>query len=119
LFFSRVAMRQGSAVTYPSAEFTLSAAEVLRMYLHGDHPSTRFARSGQALGSTSVASSASGALVSRQTYYAFGAPRTTEASALPTDYTFTGRARAKSLDKPVLSFRGAHFATRNPGFGAE
>ncbi|MCI0478647.1 MAG: hypothetical protein L0Y55_20590 [Anaerolineales bacterium] len=35
-------------------------------YLHGDH-----------LGSTNVASNASGALVSRQTYYAYDAPRTT------------------------------------------
>jgi RHS repeat-associated protein len=61
----RVAMRQGSAVTY----------------LHGDH-----------LGSTSVAShGTTGALVSRQTYYPYGAPRTTEAGALPTDYTFTGQ----------------------------
>ncbi|MBI5650983.1 MAG: hypothetical protein HZC40_11155 [Chloroflexi bacterium] len=62
----RVAMKQGSVVTY----------------LHGDH-----------LGSTSVASNgATGALVSRQTHvaYAFGAVRTSEA-ALPTDYTFTGQ----------------------------
>ncbi len=48
-------------------------------YLHTDH-----------LGSTSVASTASGALVARQTYYAYGAPRTSEGT-LPTDYTFTGQ----------------------------
>ena len=59
----RVAMRQGSTVTY----------------LHGDH-----------LGSTSVASNASGALVSRQTYFPYGAPRTSDGS-LPTDYTYTGQ----------------------------
>jgi len=59
----RVAMRTSAGVTY----------------LHGDH-----------LGSTSVASTSSGALASRQTYYAFGAPRTSEGT-LPTDYTYTGQ----------------------------
>jgi hypothetical protein len=76
-------MRQGSVVTYPSA--------LLRMYLHGDHPSTRFARSGQALGSTNVASSDSGALVSRQTYFPYGAPRTSEGalpSRSPRDFSY-------------------------------
>jgi RHS repeat-associated protein len=48
-------------------------------YLHTDH-----------LGNTSVASTASGALVARQTYFPYGAPRTSE-GILPTDYTFTGQ----------------------------
>jgi RHS repeat-associated protein len=56
----RVAMQDASSVTY----------------LHGDH-----------LGSTSVTS---GAISSEQTYYAFGAVRTTNGT-LPTDYTFTGQ----------------------------
>jgi len=60
----RVAMKQGSAVTY----------------LHSDH-----------LGRTSVASTQGGAMLSRQTYYAFGVPRTSEGSTLPTDYGFTGQ----------------------------
>ena len=59
----RVAMKQNGVVKY----------------LHGDH-----------LGSTSVASTDTGAFHSRQTYYAFGVPRTTEGT-LPTDYTFTGQ----------------------------
>jgi len=54
-------MKQGSTITY----------------LHTDH-----------LGSTSVASDANGALVSRQAYFPYGAPRE---GALPTDYTFTGQ----------------------------
>ena len=45
-------------------------------YLHGDH-----------LGSTSVTS---GANISTQTYYAYGAVRTASGT-LPTDYTFTGQ----------------------------
>jgi RHS repeat-associated protein len=80
----RVAMKQGSAVTY----------------LHGDH-----------LGSTSVASNASGALVSRQTYYAFGAVRTTEGT-LPTDYTFTGQ---KNDAASALMFYNARYY--DPGIG--
>ncbi|MCL4393974.1 MAG: hypothetical protein M1482_04065 [Chloroflexi bacterium] len=56
----RVAMKQGDAVTY----------------LHGDN-----------LGSTSVTS---GATVSAQTYYAFGAIRTTT-GVVPTDFGFTGQ----------------------------
>jgi len=47
------------------------------------------------LGSTSVTS---GAVSSAQTYYPYGAVRTTEGT-LPTDYTFTGTVGAKSLDK--------------------
>ncbi|MBI1793650.1 MAG: hypothetical protein HYR70_05615, partial [Chloroflexi bacterium] len=74
----RVAMRDASGVTY----------------LHGDH-----------LGSTSVASNASGALVSRQTYYAFGVPRTTEGT-LPTDYTFTGQ---KNDASDGLMYSGARY----------
>lgn len=57
-------MKQGSTVTY----------------LHSDH-----------LGSTSVASTQDGAFLSRQTYFAFGVPRTSEGNAFPTDYTFTGQ----------------------------
>ena len=51
-------------------------------YLHGDN-----------LGSTSVASTASGALVSRQTYYAFGAMRTSDVAPITsiTEYNFTGQ----------------------------
>ena len=64
----RVAMKQGSTLTY----------------LHGDH-----------LGSTSVASTQTGTMASRQTYYAFGVPRTTEGT-LPTDYTYTGQKNDQS-----------------------
>jgi YD repeat-containing protein len=60
----RVAMKKGST-TY---------------YLHTDH-----------LGSTSVVADSSGALVTRQTYYPFGGVRTTQGSASPTDYGFTGQ----------------------------
>jgi RHS repeat-associated protein len=80
----RVAMKQGSAVTY----------------LHGDH-----------LSSTSVASNASGALVSRQSYYAFGAVRTTEGT-LPTDYTFTGQ---KNDAASALMFYNARYYDANIG----
>jgi RHS repeat-associated protein len=48
-------------------------------YLHTDH-----------LGSTSVTSNASGAQVGSQTYYTYGAVRTTSGT-LQTDYTFTGQ----------------------------
>ncbi len=48
-------------------------------YLHGDH-----------LGSTSVASNASGGEVGRQTYLAFGSMRTASGN-LQTDFTFTGQ----------------------------
>ena len=74
----RVVMKQGSTVTY----------------LHGDH-----------LGSTSVASDASGVRVSRQTYFAFGAVRTTEGT-LPTDYTFTGQ---KNDASSALMFYNARY----------
>ncbi|MBI5653894.1 MAG: hypothetical protein HZC40_26115 [Chloroflexi bacterium] len=75
----RVAMKVGATVTY----------------LHGDH-----------LGSTSVASNGTtGALVSRQTYYAFGAVRTTEGT-LPTDYTFTGQ---KNDASSALMFYNARY----------
>jgi len=51
-------------------------------YLHGDN-----------LGSTSVASNASGAMLSRQTYYAFGAMRTSDVAPITsiTEYNFTGQ----------------------------
>jgi RHS repeat-associated protein len=59
----RVAMRQGSEVTY----------------LHGDH-----------LGSTSLATNASGAKVARVLYYPYGEERYREGT-LPTDFTYTGQ----------------------------
>jgi len=80
----RVAMKQGTTLTY----------------LHGDH-----------LGSTSVASNASGGLVSRQTYYAFGGVRTTEGT-LPTDYTFTGQ---KNDTSSALMFYNARYYDANIG----
>ncbi|HZQ06616.1 MAG TPA: hypothetical protein VFD70_08555 [Anaerolineae bacterium] len=49
-------------------------------YLQADH-----------LGSSAIVLTTSGTLWTRQTYYPFGAKRTTEGTALPTDYTFTGR----------------------------
>ena len=69
-------------------------------FLHGDH-----------LGSTSVASNVSGALVSRQTYYAFGAVRTSEGT-LPTDYTFTGQ---KNDAASALMFYNARYYDANIG----
>jgi RHS repeat-associated protein len=42
----------------------------------------------------------------RQTYFPYGAPRTTEGSALPTDYTFTGQKNDASTD---LMFYGARY----------
>ncbi|MBI5653891.1 MAG: DUF2380 domain-containing protein [Chloroflexi bacterium] len=77
-------MKQGATVTY----------------LHGDH-----------LGSTSVASTQSGAFHSRQTYYPFGAVRTTEGT-LPTDYTFTGQKRDNEAN---LMFYNARYY--DPGIG--
>ncbi len=43
---------------------------------------------------------------SRQTYFPYGASRTTEGSALPTDYTFTGQ---KSDDSTGLMFYNARY----------
>jgi RHS repeat-associated protein len=81
----RVAMQTSAGVTY----------------LHGDH-----------LGSTSVASNGTtGALVSRQTYYAFDGVRTTE-GALPTDYTFTGQ---KNDAASALMFYNARYYDTNIG----
>ncbi len=48
-------------------------------YLHNDH-----------LGSTYLVSDQGLSMSSRHTYFAFGAPRTTEGSP-PTDYGFTGQ----------------------------
>lgn len=81
----RVAMKQGSAVTY----------------LHSDHPSTSLRTS---LGSTSVTS---GATTSSQTRgaYPFGAVRTTSGT-LPTDFTFTGQ-RVDNSDS--LMYYGARY----------
>jgi YD repeat-containing protein len=62
-------------------------------YLQGDH-----------LGSSSVAMTQSGtSFYTRQTYFPYGAVRTTEGSALPTDYTFTGQ---KNDDSTGLMFYG-------------
>ena len=65
-------------------------------YLQGDH-----------LGSSSIAMTQSGtSYYSRQTYFPYGAQRTTEGSALPTDYTFTGQ---KNDDSTGLMFYGARY----------
>jgi RHS repeat-associated protein len=65
-------------------------------YFQGDH-----------LGSSSVAMTQAGtSFYSRQTYFPYGAQRTTEGSALPTDYTFTGQ---KSDDSTGLMFYGARY----------
>ncbi|MDE3091022.1 MAG: RHS repeat protein, partial [Chloroflexota bacterium] len=76
----RVAMKQGSTVTY----------------LLGDH-----------LGSTSVAVDASGALQSRQTYYAFGGMRTSDVAPITsiTDYNYTGQ----KLDSDGLMYYNARY----------
>jgi RHS repeat-associated protein len=65
-------------------------------YFQGDH-----------LGSSSVVMTQSGtSYYSRQTYFPYGAQRTTEGSALPTDYTFTGQ---KNDDSAGLMFYGARY----------
>jgi RHS repeat-associated protein len=65
-------------------------------YLQGDH-----------LASSSVVMTQAGtSFYSRQTYFPFGAQRTTEGSALPTDYTFTGQKNDASTD---LMFYGARY----------
>jgi RHS repeat-associated protein len=64
-------------------------------YLQSDH-----------LGSSTLVMTSSGTLNTRQTYYPFGAPRTTDGSALPTDYTFTGQ---KSDDSTGLMYYGARY----------
>ncbi|HZQ06618.1 MAG TPA: RHS repeat-associated core domain-containing protein [Anaerolineae bacterium] len=58
------------------------------------------------LGSSVIVMTTSGTLWTRQTYYPFGAKRTTEGTALPTDYTFTGQ---KSDDSTGLMFYGARY----------
>ena len=60
----RVAMRKGGTLTY----------------LHGDH-----------LGSTSLATTATGGFLSRVLYYPYGEMRTGNPTALPTDYQYTGQ----------------------------
>ncbi|MDE3091100.1 MAG: RHS repeat-associated core domain-containing protein, partial [Chloroflexota bacterium] len=76
----RVAMRTSAGVTY----------------LHSDH-----------LGSTSVAVDASGALQSRQTYYAFGGMRTSDVAPITslTDYSYTGQ----KLDSDGLMYYNARY----------
>jgi RHS repeat-associated protein len=69
--------------------------------------STLFYFQGDHLGSSSVAMTQAGtSFYSRQTYYPYGAPRTAEGSALPTDYTFTGQ---KNDDSTGLMFYGARY----------
>jgi RHS repeat-associated protein/uncharacterized repeat protein (TIGR01451 family) len=64
-------------------------------YLHGDH-----------LGSTSVATSASGAKTSDVRYFAYGGQRTGNLFALPTDHAFTGQ----KLDRGTgLLYYGARY----------
>ena len=84
----RVAMRTSAGVTY----------------LHGDH-----------LGSTSVAcNGTTGALVSRQTYYAFGGLRSYDVAQITTvtDYTFTGQ---KNDAASALMFYNARYYDANIG----
>ena len=64
-------------------------------YFQGDH-----------LGSSSLVMTSGGALNTRQTYFPYGAQRTTEGSALPTDYTFTGQKNDASTD---LMFYGSRY----------
>jgi len=64
-------------------------------YLHGDH-----------LGSTAVATSNTGAKTHDVRYFAYGAPRTGDLFALPTDHTFTGQ----KLDRGTgLMYYGARY----------
>jgi RHS repeat-associated protein len=64
-------------------------------YLHGDH-----------LGSTSVATSNTGATTSNVRYFAYGGLRTGNLFALPTDHAFTGQ----KLDKGTgLMYYGARY----------
>ena len=64
-------------------------------YMQGDH-----------LGSSSLVMTTSGTLNTRQTYFPYGAKRTTEGSPLPMDYTFTGQ---KSDDSTGLMFYNARY----------
>jgi RHS repeat-associated protein len=69
--------------------------------------STLFYFQGDHLGSSSVVMTQAGtSFYTRQTYFPYGAQRTTEGSALPTDYTFTGQ---KSDDSTGLMFYGARY----------
>ena len=69
--------------------------------------STLFYFQGDHLGSSSIAMTQAGtSFYSRQMYYPYGAPRTTEGSALPTDNTFTGQ---KSDDSTGLMFYNARY----------
>lgn len=93
----RLAMKQGSTVTY----------------LHSDH-----------LGSTNVASNSGGTEVGRQTYYPFGVPRTTSGN-LQTDFAFTGQKLdasdglmyygARYYDAALGRFISADTIVPNPG----
>jgi len=62
-------------------------------YLQGDHPSASL-RTG--LGSTSLATTAGGAIHSRQGYYPYGGVRYATGK-LPADYQFTGQRNESTI----------------------
>lgn len=68
-------------------------------WLHGDHPSTS---SGQALGSTSLATNSSGGTHSQVRYGPFGSERWTN-GAMPTSYKFIPRFATLTRDVPPTS----------------
>ena len=72
-------------------------------YLHADHPSLR---SGQALGSASLTTNQSGAVVAQQRYYPYGEVRWSSGT-MPTDRTFTGQQILPSTGG--LMYYGARF----------
>jgi RHS repeat-associated protein len=81
---------------YFSAQRVAAKIAGTLFYLQGDH-----------LGSSSVVMTQAGtSFYTRQTYFPYGAQRTTEGSALPTDYTFTGQ---KNDDSTGLMFYGARY----------
>ena len=72
-------------------------------YLHGDRPSATL-RAG--LGSTSVATTASGAVAASVRYFAYGTPRGSDPAGLPTDHAFAGQ----KLDRGTgLMYYGARW----------
>ncbi|MDY7079681.1 MAG: RHS repeat-associated core domain-containing protein [Chloroflexota bacterium] len=80
----------GWLATAAGTWYTTSTPTILRL------------RSGQALGSTSLATDASGAEVtdSRTLYYPYGGVRwPTDGSTLPTDFTFTGQRNDAALGR--------------------
>ncbi|MBC7250366.1 MAG: hypothetical protein H5T62_08770 [Anaerolineae bacterium] len=83
-------------------------------YIHADH-----------LGSVSVVSDGSGALLAAQRYYPYGESRTGELASLPTDFGFTGQRnegtiglydyRARFYDPVLGRFVSADTVVPNPG----